>query len=132
MVHMYFTLLTVALFGIQYYTEAVQEVECDQCDGEYDVDLNQIYEDVCRLDGDQSFPPGKTIAQVCQPDGSALAAFTQNTFETIKASKACSLIRELVNHGCKVCGNIALGYPKDSIANSGELTVNGKQKATGC
>ncbi|ORX79203.1 killer toxin [Basidiobolus meristosporus CBS 931.73] len=85
--------------------------------------LNQLVAKVCSLPGGNIYGPGVRIATNCHILG-GIAAFTQKTGSSISASKACSLLHELQNHGCNVCGSVPLGYPGDNDVNHGELTVN--------
>lgn len=86
-------------------------------------DLNTIIDRVCSVQN-QVYEPGQHIGEDCDAFEGGLAAFTAKTESSITSNQACSLLSQLRDHGCGVCGSIPIDYPRTNNVNNGELTVN--------
>jgi hypothetical protein len=57
--------------------------------------------DICNMDPSTTFSNGQHIA--CE---AGICAFLQNV------GALCTLAQDIVNHGCKSCGSVPVGFPQ--------------------
>jgi len=69
---------------------------------------------------DQNFQYSNGQQIACSGD---YCAFLQNSGGA-SGSQVISLINDIVNHGCSVCGSVPTGFPGSNDVSQGELTVN--------
>lgn len=71
-------------------------------------------------DPNRQFNNGQQIA--CTDNN--ICAFVQNFGGQVSESQIGTLLGNLVDHGCKTCGSVPLGFPNSNDVSQGELTVN--------
>jgi hypothetical protein len=64
--------------------------------------------DICNMNPSTTFSNGQHIA--CE---ASICAFLQDVGgNTFSAGTLCTLAQDIVNHGCKSCGSVPVGYPQ--------------------
>jgi hypothetical protein len=67
-----------------------------------------LMNDICNMNPSTTFSNGQHIA--CE---AGICAFLQNVGgNTFNAGTLCTLAQDIVNHGCKSCGSVPVGFPQ--------------------